>query len=157
MHKFTIKIIFGECPFNSIFISKSFVEDYMKEKLKKIINKKKLTNLIVGELVGRFAGFAVAMWTTKMFSKVVYEKKDINNLYGLLGRKKMVVNTTPEWLQWLLGAIVGFLVLELVDYIIEQKIYLKLYYKIINKAYPEPKEEINTGENTKNELLPPSL
>lgn len=113
----------------------------MIDKIKKVVNKEKITSLILGELVGRFAGFAVAIWTTKFFSKTVYEKKGINNLFGVLGRKKMVVNTTPEWLQWLLAAVVGFIVLELINYILKEKLYVKLYYRLINKSYIEPIKE----------------
>lgn len=112
----------------------------MIELFKNRITKDKIINFILGELVGRFVGFAVALWTSKMFSKVVYEKRGINNLFGLAGRKKVVVNTTPEWLQWLLGAIVGFIVLELVNYFFEHKMHIKLWNKITGKEEKQLEE-----------------
>ena len=67
------------------------------------------------------------MWASKLFTHQVYERKSVKNAFGLLGRKKIIVNDTPEWLQWLIAALVGFIVLELISYFFENKLYLKVY------------------------------
>ena len=45
----------------------------------------------------------------------------MHNLFGLAGRKKVIVNDTPEWLQWALSVIIGFIALEFVNFFIETK------------------------------------
>lgn len=45
-------------------------------------------------------------------------------LPGLTGRKKVVVNDAPEWLQGLLSIIIGFIALELVNYFFQTKKHL---------------------------------
>jgi len=53
----------------------------MKAVVKDIFSKEKVTNFIVNEAIGRFVGFVVGMWTTSLFSKVVYEKKGIEKIF----------------------------------------------------------------------------
>lgn len=105
----------------------------MKKIAQEIFTKKKMTDFLVNELIGRFVGFIVGMWTTSLFSKVVYEKKSFKNLFGLAPRKKIVVNTTPEWLQLLISAIVGFIVLELINYFFKHKLYIPIWEFIKRK------------------------
>ena len=63
----------------------------------------------------------IALSVTRIFSHYVTERRNIHNLFGLAGRKKIVVNDTPEWLQLALSAIVGFIVLEFVNYLIQAR------------------------------------
>jgi hypothetical protein len=90
-------------------------------------------------------GFVVGMWTTSLFSKVVYEKKGIKNLFGLAPRKKIVVNTTPEWLQFVISALVGFIMLELINYFFKKKLYVPIWEFVKNKFAKnkddQPKQE----------------
>jgi hypothetical protein len=123
----------------------------MKKVAQEIFTKKKMTDFLVNEMIGRFVGFIVGMWSTSLFSKVVYEKKGLKNLFGLAGRKKVVVNTTPEWLQLLISAVVGFIVLELINYFFKHKLYMPIWEFIkvkwnamMNKgAAPASPDEIN--------------
>jgi hypothetical protein len=123
----------------------------MKKVAQEIFTKKKMTDFLVNEMIGRFVGFIIGMWTTSLFSKVVYEKKGLKNLFGLAPRKKVVVNTTPEWLQLLISAIVGFIVLELINYFFKHKLYVPIWEfikvkwnAVMNKgAVPASPEEIN--------------
>ncbi len=85
----------------------------------KIFTLDKIIKFIIGELVGRFIGFCVALWCSKLFSHHTYEKKSIKNLFGLAKRKKIVVNEMPEWAQMLTIAIVGFIVMESINYLLE--------------------------------------
>lgn len=123
----------------------------MKKVAQEIFTKKKMTDFLVNEMIGRFVGFIVGMWTTSLFSKVVYEKKGLKNLFGLAPRKKVVVNTTPEWLQLLISAVVGFIVLELINYFFKHKLYVPIWEfikekwnTVVNKgAVPASPDEIN--------------
>jgi sterol desaturase/sphingolipid hydroxylase (fatty acid hydroxylase superfamily) len=99
----------------------------MKKVVSEILNKEKVVNFIVNETIGRFVGFVVGMWSSSLFTKVVYEKRGLNNLFGMMPRKKVVVNTTPEWVQLLLSIIVGFIMLELVNYFFKNKLYLPIW------------------------------
>lgn len=99
----------------------------MKAVISSIFTKEKISEFIINEALGRFIGFLVGMWTSSWFTKTVYEKKGINNLFGLVKRKKIIVNTTPEWLQFTLSVLIGFIALELVNYFFKHKVYLSIY------------------------------
>ena len=120
-----------------------------------IFTKKKIIDFILNEVLGKFVGFLVGMWITKWFTYYAYEKKSMKNLFGLLPRKKVLVNTTPEWLQWLISAVVGFIVLELIYYFFHNKKYLVVweYIKALSGKSPnvknsdEVREQINKSYN----------
>ncbi len=92
--------------------------------LRERFSKKKIKDFIVKQAIGNFIGFVVGMWVTVMFSHHVLEKRGLKNLFGLAGRKKVVVNDAPEWLQGLLSIIIGFIALELVNYFFQSKKHL---------------------------------
>ena len=46
--------------------------------------------------------------------------------FGVLPRKKIVVRMVPQWLEWLLALIVGFLVMEAVRYWFNHRKYAAL-------------------------------
>ncbi|TAG56539.1 MAG: hypothetical protein EAZ27_04760 [Cytophagales bacterium] len=85
----------------------------------KLFTLDKILKFIIGELIGRFIAFAVALWCSKLFTHYSYEKKSIKNLFGLAKRKKIVVNEMPEWVQILTIAVIGFIVMETINYILE--------------------------------------
>lgn len=87
-------------------------------------SKKKIKDFIVKQAIGNFIGFVVGMWVTVMFSHHVLERRSLKNIFGLAGRKKVVVNDAPEWLQGLLSIIIGFIALELVNYFFQSKKHL---------------------------------
>jgi hypothetical protein len=99
----------------------------MKKVLLEIFTTKKATDFLVNEVLGRFVGFIVGMSTTSWFSHYVHERKSIKNLFGLMPRKKVLVNTTPEWLQWVISALVGFIMLELINYFFRNKMYVPIW------------------------------
>lgn len=94
--------------------------------LKERFSKKKVKEFIVKQAIGNFIGFVVGMWVTVMFTHHVFERRSLKNLFGLAGRKKVVVNDAPEWLQGLLAIIIGFIALELVNYFFQNKKHLKV-------------------------------
>lgn len=95
--------------------------------LRERFSKKKIKEFIVKQAIGNFIGFIVGMWVTVMFSHHVLERRSLKNLFGLAGRKKVVVNDAPEWLQGLLSIIVGFIALELINYFFQTKKHLVVW------------------------------
>jgi hypothetical protein len=85
----------------------------------KIFTVEKAVKFIIGELIGRFISFAVAIWFSKFFTHVTVEKKSIKNLFGLAKRKKVVVREMPEWVEVLTIAIIGFIIMELINYLLD--------------------------------------
>lgn len=95
-----------------------------KEKATSFLGKftpKKIKWFVVNQALGNLIGFIIGLSVTHFFSHYVIEKRGVNNLFGLAGRKKVIVNDTPEWLQWTLSVIIGFIALEFVNHFIETK------------------------------------
>ena len=120
----------------------------MKKLAAEIFGREKLTDLVINEVLGRFIGFMVGMLTAKFFSHEVYERKGIKNLFGIFKRKKVIVNTTPEWLQWIICALVGYITPELVNYFFRHKLYLDVgwfcrqtYADLTGRPYKKPQKE----------------
>ena len=82
---------------------------------------KKIKEFILKQALGNLIGFIVGMWVTALFSHRVLERKGFHNLFGLAGRRKVVVNEIPEWLQNGIAIIVGFIVLELINHFFQTK------------------------------------
>ncbi|MBA3663062.1 MAG: hypothetical protein H0W61_02495 [Bacteroidetes bacterium] len=82
---------------------------------------KKIKWFLVNQAIGNLIGFIIGLSVTHLFSHYVIEKRGVNNLFGLAGRKKIIVNDTPEWLRWALPVIIGFIALEFVNHFIETK------------------------------------
>jgi len=92
---------------------------------------KKIKGFIVNQAIGNFIGFAIGLSVTNHFSHYVVERKRLSNLFGLAGRKQVEVNDVPEWLQWALPVVIGFIALEFVNYFFETKKHQKIgrYFK----------------------------
>jgi hypothetical protein len=89
--------------------------------------KKKIKGFILNQAVGNLIGFMTGMWATAMFSHYVLEKRSLKNLFGLTGRKRIVVNEIPEWLQSGIAILVGFIVLELINHFFQTKKHLVVW------------------------------
>ncbi|HEY0029942.1 MAG TPA: hypothetical protein VGC65_04235 [Bacteroidia bacterium] len=87
----------------------------------KKFTKKKIKDFVWKQAIGNLIGFIVGMSVTNLFSHYVTERRGLSNLFGLAGRKKVVVNDAPEWVQWSLSVIVGFIALEFVNHLIQNK------------------------------------
>jgi hypothetical protein len=104
--------------FLKIKASWTFREKFSFPRIKKFILQQALGNLV---------GFTVGMWVTTTFSHSVLERKNINNLFGIVKRKNVVVDEIPHWMQVGLSILVGFIVLELINYFFQTKQYLVLW------------------------------
>lgn len=95
--------------------------------------KKKIKDIIFKQSIGNLIGFMVGMWVTSSFSHDVLEKRGFKNFFGLGGRKKVVVNEIPEWLQNGIAILIGFIALELINHFFQSKKYLVVWEFIKNK------------------------
>jgi hypothetical protein len=88
---------------------------------------KKIKGFIVNQALGNFVGFVVGLSVTRMFTHHIIERRSIHNLFGLAGRKKIVVNDVPHWVQWTLSVIAGFIALELINHLFASKKHIKVW------------------------------
>lgn len=89
--------------------------------------KEKMKDFIVKQSLGNFVGFVVGMGVTSMFSHYVLERRGLQNLFGLAGRKKVAVHVIPEWMQTGIAILVGFIALEFINYFFQTKKHLAVY------------------------------
>ena len=108
--------------------------------------KQKIKDFMLKQAVGNLIGFVIGMWVTTLFSHYVLEKRGLRNLFGLTGRKKIVVNEIPEWLQSGIAILVGFIVLELINHFFQTKKHL-IVWGYIKGLYIRIKE---SNKNSKN-------
>jgi hypothetical protein len=80
----------------------------------------------VSTALGNFAGYVSGALVMILCTYHSLERRAIKNLFGLLPRKTIVVHLLPEWLEWVLGILIGFLVTEFVRYVINRETYEQL-------------------------------
>lgn len=106
-------------------------EEFLKIKASWTFREKfsfsRIKNFIFRQALGNLVGFTVGMWVTTTFSHSVLERKNIKNLFGIVRRKNIVVDDIPHWTQVGLSILVGFIVLELINYFFQTKQYLNLW------------------------------
>jgi hypothetical protein len=90
----------------------------MKDFLKATFSRPKLQKLFVSTALGNFAGYVAGSLVTVVSSYHAVERRAIRNLFGILPRKHVVVHLLPEWLEWVLALLLGFVVMEFVRYVI---------------------------------------
>jgi len=84
--------------------------------LKATFTPQKFQGLFVNTALGNFAGYVAGSLVTLASTHHALERRGIRNLFGLRPRRSIVVHTLPEWLEWLLAVVIGFLVMEAVRY-----------------------------------------
>ena len=87
----------------------------------------RIKNFILQKTLGNFVGFAVGMWVTTTFSHHVLERRNLKNLFGIVKRQNVQVNDIPHWVQVVISILVGYIVLELINYFFQTKKYLLLW------------------------------
>jgi hypothetical protein len=93
----------------------------MKHFLKAAFTKPKLQKLFVSTALGNFAGYIAGSLITVLSTYHSIERRALRNLFGILPRKQIVVHLLPEWLEWFLAFLLGFLVMEFVRYAINNE------------------------------------
>lgn len=95
--------------------------------LRERFSKKYIARGLIQETIGSLVGFIVGLWVSNTFTHYVKEKRSVKNLFGVLGRKEKVVNDIPEWAQFCMSVILGFIALELINYFFQSKSHLKIW------------------------------
>jgi hypothetical protein len=98
----------------------------MLEFLKTTLTREKLHGLFINTAMGNFAAYSAGSLVTLMTTYRVVERRAVRNLFGILPRKTVVVHVLPEWLEWTIGLLVGFLVMEFVRYSFNHKKYAQM-------------------------------
>jgi hypothetical protein len=101
----------------------------------KRFNRTYLTKVVIQKAIGNLVGFAVAMFVSNSFTHYTTERRSIKNLFGLAGRKKVVVNDMPEWFQYGVALLLGFIVLEFINHLIETKKHILVWDFIKSKIH----------------------
>ena len=95
--------------------------------LRRKISLENIKDIFIQQVLGNLVGFAVGLWVTNAFTHYATEKRNLKNLFGMAGRKKIIVNETPEWVQYSLSFILGFIALELINYFFQTKKHILIW------------------------------
>jgi hypothetical protein len=121
----------------------------MLEFFKTTLTREKLHGLFINTAMGNFAAYSAGSLVTLMTTYRVVERRAVRNLFGILPRKAVVVHVLPEWLEWTLGLLVGFLVMEFVRY------SFKKYAQMLAGQPPsEKRETISSAASSASAKLP---
>jgi hypothetical protein len=90
----------------------------MRKFVRSAFSFRKLKKLCVNTAVGNFVGYAAGSLVTLLTTYQTVERRGFKNLFGILPRHTVVVHRLPQWLEWTLSILLGYLVMELVRYII---------------------------------------
>ena len=98
----------------------------MHEFIRNRLSRQKLQQLYVKAAFSNFVGFVAGSLVTVLTTYHSVERRALKNLFGILPRRTVVVHRLPEWLEWTLSVLVGYLVMELVRHVIKSNKYLRL-------------------------------
>ena len=98
----------------------------MYDFIRNTFSRQKLQQLCVNTALSNFVGYAAGSLVMVLTTYHSVERRAIKNLFGILPRKEVVVHRLPEWLEWTLAVLLGYLVMELVRHIIQGNKYLRL-------------------------------
>jgi hypothetical protein len=98
----------------------------MHELVRTTFSRHKLQQLCVNTALGNFVGYVAGSLVMVLTTYQSVERRALKNLFGILPRQTVVVHRLPEWLEWTLSVLLGYLVMEFVRYIINNNKYLRL-------------------------------
>lgn len=87
---------------------------------------RKLRQLCVNTALSNFVGYVAGSLVVLLTTYESVERRALNNLFGILPRKTVVVHRLPEWLEWTFAVLLGYLVMEIVRHVIKSNKYLRL-------------------------------
>lgn len=113
----------------------------MREFLQSAFSFRKLQQLCLNTALGNFVGYAAGSLVTLLTTYHTVERRAFRNLFGILPRHTIVVHRLPQWLEWSLSILLGYLVMELVRYL------FRIYRQLPGPAYAcEPGMNDRTGK-----------
>lgn len=98
----------------------------MYEFLRNTLSRQKLQQLCVNTALSNLVGYAAGSLVMVLTTYQSVERRALKNLFGILPRQTVVVHRLPEWLEWTLAVLLGYLVMEFVRHIIQSNKYLRL-------------------------------
>ena len=98
----------------------------MHEFIRNSLSRQKLQQLYVKAALSNFVGYAAGSLVMVLTTYHSVERRALKNLFGILPRHTEVVHLLPEWLEWTLSILLGYLVMEFVRYILKSSEYRRL-------------------------------
>jgi hypothetical protein len=87
--------------------------------------RKDLTKYAYNQFKGHFLGFIVGT-SAASFVSTFFETRKMSNLWGLTARKTVVSSDTFRFLEWFCALLVGFIVFEIVNKLVKDKLSIHL-------------------------------
>lgn len=84
-------------------------------------NRKAIFNYLSEQFIGRFTGFIIGLWASRLVSHF-FTTRSVHNLWGLTAKKTVVSRQTFGNLEWIAAVVIGYVVFEVVFRIIKNKI-----------------------------------
>jgi hypothetical protein len=98
----------------------------MSDFIRNTFSLRKLRLLCVNTALSNFVGYVAGSLIVLLTTYESVERRALNNLFGILPRKTVVVHRLPEWLEWTFAVLLGYLVMETVRHLIKNNKYLRL-------------------------------
>jgi len=98
----------------------------MHEFIRNTLSRQKLQQLCVNTALSNFVGYVAGSLVMVLTTYQSVERRALKNLFGILPRQTVIVHRLPEWLEWTLAVLLGYLVMESVRYFIKSNKYLRL-------------------------------
>ena len=98
----------------------------MHQFIRNTLSRQKLQQLCVNTALSNFVGYVAGSLVMVLTTYQSVERRALKNLFGILPRQTVVVHRLPEWLEWTLAVLLGYLVMESVRHIIKSNKYLRL-------------------------------
>jgi hypothetical protein len=98
----------------------------MHQFIRNTLSRQKLQQLCVNTALSNFVGYVAGSLVVVLTTYESVERRALKNLFGILPRQTVVVHRLPEWLEWTLAILLGYLVMEFVRHIIKSNKYLRL-------------------------------
>ena len=92
----------------------------MHEFIRSRLSRQKLQELYLKAALSNFVGYVAGSLVMVLTTYHSVERRALKNLYGILPRHSVVVHLLPEWLEWVLSILLGYLVMELVRYVVNK-------------------------------------
>jgi hypothetical protein len=97
----------------------------MLDFLRDTFSLRKLRQLCVNTTLSNFVGYVAGSLVLVLTTYESVERRALKNLFGILPRKTVVVHRLPEWLEWTLAVLLGYLVMEIVRHLIKSNKYIR--------------------------------
>jgi hypothetical protein len=117
----------------------------MHELIRSTFSRQKLQHLYAKAAVSNFVGYVAGSTVTMLTTYQTIERRALKNLFGILPRQTVVVHRLPEWLEWTLSILLGYLVMEFVRYIVKSNKHLLLSHSAAREITGDDGQRPTTG------------